>query len=83
MALIGSSSSFVLARNGKPSLCSECLKKIPAHSDALVSHRQGRVVKRVCSEGCRETFDDRFWQERADERQADLKATKTTGECHD
>ena len=69
MAMIGSSSSFVLARYGKSSLCSECLKTIPAHSYALVSHRQGRVVKRVCSEGCRETFDDRFWQERADDRQ--------------
>ena len=69
MALIGSSSSFVLIRSGKSSQCSECLKTIPAHSYALVSHRQGRVVKRVCSEGCRETFDDRFWQERADDRQ--------------
>ena len=83
MAMIGSSSSFVLARYGKPSLCSECLKTIPAHSYALVSHRQGRVVKRVCSEGCRETFDDRFWQERADDRELGQKATKTTGECHD
>ena len=83
MALIGSSSSFVSARNGKTSVCSECLKTIPAHSYALVSHRSGRVVKRVCSDACRETFDDRFWQERADDRQADLEATKTTGECHD
>ena len=29
MALIGSSSSFVLARSGKISQCSECLKEIP------------------------------------------------------
>ena len=83
MALIGSSSSFVLTSYGKWSLCSECLKTIPAHSYALVSSRNGRVVKRVCSDACRQVFDDRFWQERADERQADLKATKTTGECHD
>ena len=68
MALIGSSSSFVLA-SGKSSLCSECLKEIPSHSYALVSYRHGRVVKRVCSDGCREAFDDRFWQERADDRQ--------------
>ena len=83
MALIGSSLSFVLIRSGKTSRCSECQKEIPAHSHALVAHRQGRVVKRVCSDACREVFDDRFWQERADDRQADLEATKTTGECHD
>ena len=78
MALIGSSSSFALVRYGKPSRCSECLKEIPAYSYALVSYRHRRVVKRVCSDGCRETFDDRFWQERADDRQADLKATRGT-----
>ena len=83
MALIGSLSSFVLASSKRSSKCSECLKKIPAHSYALVSKRSGRVVKRVCSDACREVFDDRFWQERADDRQADLEATKTTGECHD
>ena len=70
MALIGSSSSFVLIRSGKTNWCSECFKEIPAHGLALVAHRHGRVVKRVCSDGCRETFDDRFWQERADDRQA-------------
>ena len=74
MALIGSASSFVLTRCGKVSWCSECQKEIPAHSYALVSHRQGRVVKRVCSDGCRETFDDRFWQERADDRECGRKA---------
>ena len=77
MALIGSSSSFVLA-SGTSSRCSECLKEIPAHSYALVSSRHGRVVKRVCSDGCRETFDDRFWKERADDRQAGRKATRVT-----
>ena len=70
MSLIESASSFVLIRSGKSSQCSECRKEIPAHSYALVSSRHGRVVKRVCSDGCRETFDDRFWQERADDRQA-------------
>ena len=69
MALIGSASSFVLIRSGRSSQCSECQKKIPAHSHVLVAHRGGRVVKRVCSDGCRETFDDRFWQERADDRE--------------
>ena len=69
MGLIGSLSSFVLVRYGKPSRCSECLKEIPAYSYAFVSYRHGCVVKRVCSDGCREAFDDRFWQERADDRQ--------------
>ena len=69
MALIGSASSFVLRRYGKNLMCSECLKTIPAHTVSLVSWRHGRVVKRVCSEACRETFDDRFWQGRADDRQ--------------
>ena len=70
MALIGSSASFVLTRCGKASWCSECQKEIPAQSLALVSYRHGRVVKRVCSEACRETFDDRYWQERADDMEA-------------
>ena len=52
MSLIGSASSFVLIRSGKSSQCSECRKEIPAHSYALVSSRHGRVVKRVCSDGC-------------------------------
>ena len=70
MALIGSLPSFVLASSKRSSKCSECLKKIPAHSYALTAFRHGRVVKRVYSDGCRETFDDRYWQERADDRQA-------------
>ena len=59
MALIGSSSSFVLTRSGKTSRCSECLKEIPAHGLALVAHRHGRVVKRVCSDVCREISEAR------------------------
>ena len=70
MALIGSPASFVHIQSGKSSQCSECLKTIPAHTIALVSHLSGRVFKRVCSDACRETFDDRFWQERVDDRQA-------------
>ena len=71
MALIGSRSSFVLSAYDKSSHCSECLKKITAGTIALVSYRHGRVVKRICSDECRETFDDRFWQELADDRQVD------------
>ena len=74
MALIGTLSNFVLYQCGRSSTCSECLKKIPAHSYVLTAFRGGRVVKRVCSDECRETFNDRFWQERADDRQANQKA---------
>ena len=78
MALIGSPLSFVLSRYDKSSNCSECLKKIPAGTIALVSYRHGRVVKRVCSEECRQTFDDRFWQECADDRELGQKAQRLT-----
>ena len=44
----------------------------------LVSKKLGRIFKWVCSEGCRETFADRFWQERADDRQAKSSANETT-----
>ena len=76
MALIGSLSNFVLYQYGRTSKCSECLKKIPAHSYALTAFRGGRVVKRVYSDGCRETFDDRYWQERADDRELGQKAQR-------
>ena len=76
MALIGSLFSFVLASSKRSSKCSECLKKIPAHSYALTAFRGSRVVKRVCSDGCRETFDDRYWQERADDREWGKKAQR-------
>ena len=45
MALIGSLSSFVLARYGRSSQCSECLKKIQAHSYALTAFRHGGCVR--------------------------------------
>ena len=73
MALIGSKGSFILSRYSKTSRCSECGKKIPAHTIALVSTRFGRVVKRVCSDECREMFDDWYWQERADARENRVK----------
>ena len=71
MVLIGSPSSFVWASSKKSSVCSECHEVIPARQNALVAYRHGRAVKRVCSDVCRETFDDHFWQERADDRQAE------------
>jgi len=45
--------------------CSECGKKILKGEQALVSIRDGEVKKRVCSESCRLTFDDRFWRHAA------------------
>ena len=34
-----------------------------------MSMKGGRIFKWVCSEECREMFNDRFWQERADDRE--------------
>ena len=48
--------------------CSECRRKIEAGQTALVSRRFGKVQKRVCSEECRLTFDDKFWQGKAHAR---------------
>lgn len=42
--------------------CSECSQKSRA---MLVSERNGKVLKRLCSEECRLEFDNRFWQEAA------------------
>lgn len=60
--------------------CSECHIKIPKGQIALVSMRYGRVQKRVCSEACRQTFDDRYWQDRAHER---AKPGEERGEMDD
>lgn len=49
--------------------CSECHKVIFKGSKALVSRRNGKVQKRICSEECRLTFDDRFWRIRARKRE--------------
>lgn len=49
--------------------CSECGKKIKVGTQALVSIRGGRVRKVVCSENCRLTFDDLYWQAIAEERE--------------
>ena len=45
--------------------CSECHKAILRGDKCLVSRRYGKVQKRICSEECRLTFDDRFWRVRA------------------
>ena len=68
MALIGSKSSFVVEKVSRTSKCGECRKTIRVGSDSLVSKRYGKVQKRVYSEECRLTFDDRYWQGQANER---------------
>ena len=49
--------------------CSECGTRILKGGPCLISRRlkregpgYGKVMKKVCSQECRETFDDKFWQ---------------------
>ena len=70
MALIESPSSFKKHIRAYSSTCGECDKVWPAGHEWLVSMDGGRIFKWVCSEECREMFDDRYWQDRADDRQA-------------
>ena len=67
MALIGSPSSFKKQIRSHSETCWECHRPRPPGHEWLVSIQGGRIFKWVCSEECRETFDDRFWQERADD----------------
>ena len=62
---------FVLKAVKFTTHCSECGKKIPANTPALVSIKKGKVRKRVCSEECRLTFDAWFWADVADKRHPD------------
>lgn len=48
--------------------CSECRKIISKGDEELVSIKKGKIRKRICSEACRLTFDDRIWQEIANNR---------------
>jgi hypothetical protein len=45
--------------------CGECHKPMLPGDTVLASIRGGKVKKYVCSEDCRRTFDDGFWQGRA------------------
>lgn len=63
-------SDFVPMKSQFAKKCSECGVTYPAGFEWLVSARHGKVMKRVCSEKCRQDFDDRFWQARADQREA-------------
>lgn len=76
MALVGSRSAFVYEFSACASRCSECGARIPKDGPCLVSRRLtrklpgiGKVVKKVCSQECRETFDDKLWQALANERE--------------
>ena len=67
MALIGDDFVPIVAtRNVR---CSECGAVVYKGQTALESIRGGKVKKRVCSEACRQTFDDNYWQARANERE--------------
>ena len=61
-------SDFIKQTSSRTTICSECLRKIPAGVEALVSIKKGKVRKRVCSEDCRLTFDANFWYAVARER---------------
>jgi len=55
--------------------CSECGGAIFAGDVALVSEKNGKVFKIVCSEDCRLEFDARFWAEAAKKNSKRRKAT--------
>ena len=71
MSIIGSPSSFELVRARRSTRCSECRTTIGVGKFCLESSAKGKVVKRVCSEDCRKTFDDHYWQGRADDRESE------------
>ncbi len=64
--LIGSSFTTQISKGNVK--CSECGEWIPKGQECLVSIQNGRVKKRVCSESCRLDFDDRYWQDKANDR---------------
>ena len=66
--LIGN--DFITVFSVKVCRCSECGRRIAKGEHCLESHRFGKLQKRVCSEACRLTFDDRFWQGKARERRS-------------
>ena len=68
MYILGSRRSFTEKKSPKARECGECHQRYPAGHIWLVSIRKGKVMKRVCSEACRLEFDDRFWQDVADQR---------------
>lgn len=74
MALIGSRASFEVRKSDRDGVCRECGRKWQKGDVIFVSLHNEEVVKIVCSDSCRETFDDRYWQTVADERERNAKA---------
>ena len=68
MALAGS--DFVVELAPRGFRCSQCGLYFSKGHTVLVARRDGFGRKRVCSEECRLDFDDAFWQDRADRREA-------------
>lgn len=62
MALMGSRGDFQEKVYDKTVYCSECGTRFPPGTTMLVSVHNGKVKKRVCSEKCRESFDDKLWR---------------------
>jgi len=62
MALIGS--DFVRQISDRPRRCSQLMfgKRIKKGDVCLMSIRNGKIMKVVCSEDCRQDFDAEFWE---------------------
>jgi hypothetical protein len=56
-------SDFESVTNDRPRYCSECDKRVLKGERILVSRRNGKAMKYVCSENCRLEFDARIWDE--------------------
>ena len=72
MSLIGTRADFEVEFLKRAASCSECYRTKGVGQTMLVSKRRDNVKKRVCSEECRQDFEDRFWQEKADDREKGL-----------
>ena len=73
MSFIGTRPDFEVEVLKLAASCSECHRKKGAGQTMLVSKRNGQVKKRVCSEECRQDFEDWYWQEIADDREEGLR----------
>jgi len=60
---------FVLEVNSQMFRCSECGQKTAKGEETYVHRRNGKVMKRVCSEQCGKTFDYRMMREQARRRE--------------
>lgn len=65
MAHIGSRADFEEMVLTRPWQCYECHKRFLPGARILVSKKKGRSRKQVCSEECRQAFEERFWEGKA------------------